>query len=114
METGRGQFSQYERGDNAMVFVTRNDSNRDEGAADMPTIGPCCNTDFQQGPEKFINAESIANTNFVLWYVAQLKNDNTPNKEYCWADVTLQNGVYAPRAFPCYSGPYFVPIANSK
>ena len=114
METGRGQFSQYERGDNAMVFVTRNDPNRDEGAADMPTIGPCCNTDFQQGPEKFINAESIANTNFVLWYVAQLKNDNTPNKEYCWADVTLQNGVYAPRAFPCYSGPYFVPIANSK
>ena len=114
MQTGRAQFSKYERGDNAMVFVTRNDPQRDEGASDLPTIGPCCNTDFRQGPEKFLNDEAIANTNLVLWYVAQLKNDNTPNKEYCWADVVLENGIYNPRAYPCYSGPYFNPIAQSR
>ncbi len=114
MQTGRLQFSKYERGDNAMVFVTRNDPNRDEGASDLPTIGPCCNTDFRQGPEKFLNDEAIGNTNLVLWYVAQLKNDNTPNKEYCWADVVLENGIYNPRAYPCYSGPLFNPIVNGK
>lgn len=112
MQTGRGQFSHYERGDNAIIFVTRHDANRDEGASDLPTIGPCCNTDYEQGPEKYLNNESIVDTNNVLWYVAQLKNDNTPNKEYCWADVVLENGIYTPRAFPCYSGPYFVPIGN--
>lgn len=109
MEPGRGQFTQYERGDNAFVFVTRNDANRDEGSSDLPTIGPCCNTDYQQGPEKYLNNESITNTSLVVWYVAQMKNDNTPGKEYCWADVVLQNGIFTPRAYPCYSGPYFVP-----
>ncbi len=114
METGRAQFSPYERGDNPFVYVTRADAQRDEGASDLPTIGPCCNTDFRQGPEKYLNDESITDTNLVLWYVAQLKNDNTPGKEYCWADVVLQNGMYNPRAYPCYSGPYFVPIAQTK
>ncbi len=114
MQTGRGQFTPYERGDNAMIFVTRNHADRDEGASNLPTIGPCCNTDYHQGPEKYFDTppEAIANTRFVLWYVAQLKNDNTPDKEYCWADVILENGIYNPRAFPCYSGPFFVPIAN--
>lgn len=110
METGRGQFTEFERGDDAMIFVTRSEPSREEGQSDLPTIGPCCNTDYQQGPEKYLNDEAIANSNLVLWYVAQLKNDNTPGKEYCWADVVLENGVYNPRAFPCYSGPYFVPI----
>lgn len=112
METGRGQFTQYERGDNAMVFVTRDDPNRDEGKSDLPTIGPCCNTDYQQGPEKYINNEPTASSRLILWYVAQLKNDNTPNKEYCWADVVLENGIYNPRAYPCYSGPFFKPIGE--
>lgn len=113
METGRGQFTPYERGDNATVFVTRSDPNRDEGSSDLPTIGPCCNTDFRQGPEKYLNDESIINAPLVLWYVAQMKNDNTPGKEYCWADVVLENGIFNPRAYPCYSGPYFKPTEGN-
>jgi hypothetical protein len=114
VETGRGQFTAFERGDNAMIFVSRADPTRDEGSSDLPTIGPCCNTDYQQGPEKYLTDESITNTPLVLWYVAQMKNDNTPGKEYCWADVVLENGVYAPRAYPCYSGPYFVPLTTGN
>lgn len=113
METGRGQFTKYERGDNATIFVTRNDPNRDEGSSDLPTIGPCCNTDFRQGPEKYLNDESITNAPLVLWYVAQMKNDNTPGKQYCWADVVLENGIFNPRAYPCYSGPYFKPTTGT-
>ena len=44
--------------------------------------------------------------------VSRPENDNTPGKEYCWADVVLENGIYNRRAYPCYSGPYFVPIVN--
>jgi hypothetical protein len=79
----------------------------------MVTIGPCCNTDFEQGPEKFIGAspESIRGEDLVLWYVAQQHNDDTPGKEYCWADNVLKNGVYLPRVWPCYVGPMFTPIA---
>ncbi len=112
MEQGRAAFSPYDRGDNSLIFVTRDHDDRDEGKSDLPTIGPCCNTDFKQGPEKFLNDESIANAPLVLWYVAQLKNDNTPGKQFCWADVTLQNGVFAPHPYPCYSGPYFVPFGK--
>lgn len=114
MATGHAGMTSYDRGDNAHVFVTRDHVDRDEGKSDLPTIGPCCNTDYHQGPEKYIDNEPITNAPLDLWYVAQMKNDNTPGKEFCWADVTLNNGVFAPRAYPCYSGPYFVPIAGAK
>lgn len=107
---GSKQFSPYDHGDNALIYVSLAHPDREEGQSDLPTIGPCCNTDFQQGPEKYLDNESIVNAPLVLWYVAQLLNDNTPNKQFCWADVTLQNGVFAPRSYPCYSGPYFVPF----
>lgn len=110
MRSGGEGVTQTERGDSAMVFVTRTDPNRDEGKSDMPTIGPCCNTDYQQGPEKYLGNEPLGNSPPVLWYVAQMKNDNTPGKEYCWADVVLEKGIYVPRAYPCYSGPTFIPI----
>lgn len=118
VEPGRGQFGDGGRGDNPYVYVTRHHSGSeapDEGESDLITIGPCCNTDYQQGPEKFIDTppESIIDTPLVFWYVAQLKNDDTPGQEYCWADVALQDGIYVPVDFPCFAGPMFVPMTTN-
>lgn len=113
MEPGNGQFKDGGRGDNAYVYVTKLHPDKDEGETDLVTIGPCCNTDYRQGPEKFIEptAEPIQNTQLVVWYVAQLKNDDAKGREYCWAESYLQNGVYKTKAYPCMSGPLFIPIS---
>lgn len=112
IEPGRGQFGDGGRGDNAFVYATR--YRPAEGDADMVTIGPCCNTDFEQGPEKFIGAppEPIVGEDLVLWYVAQQENDGTPGQEYCWADNVLKEGVYVPKVWPCYIGPMFTPTGE--
>jgi len=112
IEPGNGQFGDGGRGDNAYIYVTRYHDGRDEGDMDMITIGPCCNTDHQQGPERFIDSESINGTGLVLWYVAQMQNDDTPGGEYCWADSALDGGVYVAKEYPCFAGPLFVPISN--
>ncbi len=107
-----GQFGDGGRGDNPYVYVTRYHRDLDEGESDMPTIGPCCNTDFHQGPEKFINPtpEPMVDTSLVVWYVGQFHNDDTKGQEYCWAESVLVDGLYVPREYPCPSGPFFVPI----
>jgi len=113
IEPGRGQFDDGGRGDNAYVYVTRHNQNQDEGDSDIVTIGPCCNASYEQGPEKFINSspESIAGSEIVIWYVPQIKLDNTPGQEYCWAEAVLADGVYVAKEYPCYAGPMFVPMA---
>lgn len=111
MEPGRGQFMDGGRGDNAFTYVTRYHNDKDEGETDMVTIGPCCNTDYHQGPEKFMDpGDNISNSRLVLWYVPQLKNDDAPGRQYCWAESYLENGVYKTKAYPCMSGPLFIPI----
>ncbi len=109
----KGQFGDGGRGDTPYVYVTRTEAGRDEGASDLPTLGPCCNTNHEQGPEKFINTppESIANSKFVLWYVPVLKNDNREGHEYCWANSVIENGLIEPKVFPCFSGPMLTPIS---
>lgn len=102
-----GQFRDHGRGDNAFVYATKQHADRDEGETDLPTIGPCCNTDYHQGPEKFIEGENIVNTPLVIWYVAQSQNDDRKGNEYCWAESVLKNGVYVPVIYPCYMGPMF-------
>lgn len=112
LEPGQGQFNDGGRGDNAYLFATKLHPDLDEGESDLVSIGPCCNTDYRQGPEKFIEPgpEDIENQALVLWYVAQIKNDDTKGSEYCWAESYLENGIYKTRSFPCISGPMFVPI----
>lgn len=112
IEPGQGQFKDGGRGDNAYVYVTKQHLDKDEGDNDLVTIGPCCNTDYKQGPEKFIDPapEAIENTSLVVWYVSQMKNDDTKGREYCWAESYLENGVYKTRVYPCMSGPMFVPV----
>ena len=111
IEPGNGQFGDGGRGDNAYVYVTKRHADRDEGDADLVTIGACCNTDHQQGPEAFmLPAEPIAQSDLVIWYVAQLANDDTPGSEYCWADAVIEDGMVKNIAYPCAFGPLFVPI----
>jgi hypothetical protein len=114
VQPGTGNFNDAGRGDNAYTFITENIAAKEEGEADLVTIGPCCNTDYQQGPEKFIGAkpDNIQNKKLVMWYVPQLKNDNTKGREYCWAESVLENGVYVTKSYPCFAGPMFIPISK--
>lgn len=112
IEPSSGQFKDGSRGDNAFTYITKFQAQKDEGENDLVTIGPCCNTNFEQGPEKFINDESIVNTGIIVWYVPQMKNDDTKGREYCWAESYLENGVYKTHVYPCMGGAMFVPFAN--
>lgn len=114
VEPGQGQFGDGGRGDNAYLYLTRRHADRDEGDANMITIGPCCNDDSRQGPERFIDSppESVDGQALVLWYVPQIEIDSTPGHQYCWADSALAGGVYVARTYPCYAGPMFVPVPN--
>lgn len=99
--------------DRAFVYVTR--YNPAEGEGDMLTLGPCCNVDFQQGPELFIgeSPEPLDGGPLTIWYVPQLDNSAAPGAERCWADAVLVDGVPRPRAWPCVAGPWFVPSAGT-
>lgn len=112
----QGQFGDGSRGDHAYVYITRAHREGGEGEEDTPTIGPCCNTNHEQGPEKFINTppEKIEGQSVVFWYVPQLKNDSEPGHEYCWARSDLENGVAVKREFPCLAGPRIVPFSESS
>ena len=41
----------------------------------------------------------IDNQELVVWYVAQLKNDDTKGREYCWAESFLENGVFQSKVY---------------
>lgn len=107
---GNGQPPDDKKSDQAFVYVTR--YHHEEGEADLLTLGNCCNTDFHQGPELFINEppEPIANSPLVMWYVAQMAINDTPGSEYCWADTKVENGMYIPVTWPCYAGLLFKPV----
>lgn len=113
MEPGKGQFGDGGRGDDAYVYITRWHADKEEGDADLVTIGPCCNTDYHQGPEKFIepSPEQLGGAKLVIWYVPQMKNDNAKGREYCWAESFItQTGTKEAKVYPCYAGPMFIPI----
>lgn len=117
VQANTGQMADGGRGDDAYTYITLNHPDRDEGEADLMTIGPCCNTDHRQGPENFINPtpeplSASAGQELVFWYVAQLKNDDRDGKKYCWAESKLVDGVYQSVTYPCFSGPLFVPIGK--
>lgn len=115
IEPSNGQFDDGGRGDNAWVYVTKHHENKDEGQKDLPTISSCCNSNHEQGPERFIDStpEDIKNTSFVVWYVPQLTNDNKSGREYCWAEVQYIHGIKQVKSYPCWGGPKFVPIIKN-
>ncbi|MEZ5047299.1 MAG: hypothetical protein R2831_09950 [Chitinophagaceae bacterium] len=114
IEPNHGQFNDGGRGDFPYLYVTKLHADKDEGENDLVTIGPCCNTDYQQGPEKFIEQEPIENSNIVLWYVCQMKNDDRKGNEYCWSESYLEHGVYKTKVYPCLGGPMFVPLKKQN
>lgn len=106
-----GQYGDGGRGDNAFVYATRYAADRDEGDSDLITIGPCCNTDYHQGPEKFIEPKpEPLDGEIVVWYVAQMKNDDRAGQQYCWSDAILEAGVFVPKVWPCPSGALLTPV----
>jgi hypothetical protein len=114
VEPGKGQFGDGGRGDFSYLYVTKNIQSREEGENDLPTIGPCCNTDYHQGPEKFIEPQpdDIQNSSLVVWYVSQMRNDDRKGNEYCWAENVLENGVWSTKIYPCFAGPMFIPVSK--
>jgi hypothetical protein len=111
IEPGKGQFGDGGRGDHAYTYVTAFHADKDEGEQGMVTLGSCCNTDYRQGPEEFMDPpESLDDKNLVFWYVPQLKNDGEAGKEYCWADTRVEEGIPVVKVWPCYAGPMFVPL----
>ena len=105
IEPGQGQFGDGGRGDDAFIYVVQHHAA--EGDANMSAVGSCCNNNQQQGPDTFLNSESINGQNIVLWYVPQFQTDVTPGKEYCW---TIQ-GEPNPITYPCFGGPMFHPFS---
>ena len=113
VEPNRGQFGDGSKGDFAYTYITVNHPNKDEAKSDMVTIGSCCNTNHQQGPEQFMQpAEPLEKQNLVMWYVPQIKNNGTVGSEYCWADTRVEDGIPKVKVWPCYAGPMFIPISN--
>ncbi|MGH1542545.1 MAG: hypothetical protein ACRBHB_19130 [Arenicella sp.] len=111
LEPGNQQFNDAGRGDNAYVYAAVSHTDKEEGEQDLVTLGSCCNTDYRQGPEQFIEPpEPLLNEGVVLWYVAQMKNDGNPGSEYCWADTVVEKGVKKIKVWPCFAGPMFTPV----
>ncbi len=114
IEPGKGQFGDGGRGDFSYLYVTKHFADKQEGENDLPTIGPCCNVDYHQGPEKFIEPQpdDIQNSSLVVWYVSQLRNDDRKGNEYCWAENILDKGVWTTKVYPCFAGPMFIPVSK--
>jgi len=105
----RGQLGDGSRGDRAYVYVTVHKP--DEGDGDLLTIGPCCNDDAAQGPERFMAPpEPLDGADLVVWIVPQLVNSDVPGAAYCWAEPAVEDGRTIARTYPCAFGPLFVPI----
>lgn len=106
---GNGQFADGGRGDNPFLYLTAASGTKLEGQEDLLTIGPCCNVDYQQGPDKYVDGEVLAGKPAVLWYVAQIENNGEAGNEYCWATGRNNGGSYDISEYPCYSGPLIKP-----
>jgi len=79
----------------------------------MLTLGSCCQLD-RDGPERFLDGESIQDAPIVLWYVPRIRNDAREGHEYCWADTRIgEDGNSFIRMWPCTVGPRFVPIDSN-
>ena len=114
IEPGLGQFNDGGMDDTPFLYITLHKP--EEGDTDLPIFSPpgpsyCCNDDHLQGPDIYINDESIANANLVLWYVPQSTTDRVPEAEdgdgfHCWT----VNGEPTPETYPCFAGPMFTPF----
>jgi len=103
LEPGVGGQGLPGEDDDPFLYVVRHLAN--EGDADLPALGTCCNDDENQGPEAFVGADSINSQDLVVWYVPQMQTDATPPGYNCWTVTGEPN----PETYPCYAGPTFRP-----
>jgi hypothetical protein len=87
-------------GDAELAYLYWTLAKAEEGQGDLASIGSCCNLDARQGPEQFVNDEPLAERP-VLWYVPRITN---AERERCWADMELQDGLLRPVIWPCEAG----------
>ncbi len=109
LEPNQGQFGDHSRGDHAYTFVTVEHIGKGEGENDMPTLGPCCNTNFEQGPEQFLKPAEPLNGHNIIWYVPQMKNSDKKGKQYCWVETRVEDGHEGYQTYNGVVGPMFVP-----
>jgi hypothetical protein len=114
IEPGLGQFNDGGLDDAPFVFITLHKP--EEGDTDLPIFSPpgpsyCCNDDYRQGPDIFVNDEPIGSENLVFWYVPQSTTDRVAAAEdgdglFCWT----VSGEPTPETYPCFAGPMFTPF----
>ncbi|MEZ5030636.1 MAG: hypothetical protein R2787_04485 [Saprospiraceae bacterium] len=105
----QGQFADQSRGDAAFTYIVVRRPG--EGEEDLPTLGACCRSDHQQGPETYLlDPEDLNGQHVIIWYVPQMRNDNRPGREYCWATTEIVGGLPRHRSWPGVVGPMFIPI----
>jgi len=49
----------------------------------------------------------LAGEPVTIWYVPQMPN---AEREACWADSVLRDGIFEAEAWPCAAGPWLVPM----
>lgn len=109
LEPGRRQFNDDGGGDEPFIYVTLHHPS--QGDSDLGVIGACCYDDHQQGPDIYVNGESIDNANIVIWYVPQMETDAEDGGDGYYYWTLLTGGVPGP-TYPCFSGPMFVPASS--
>ncbi|MGE0640888.1 MAG: hypothetical protein AB7G12_00890 [Thermoanaerobaculia bacterium] len=100
LEVDRGHLADPDLLDEPFLYYTR--FHADEGDAELPALGTCCNNDHQQGPQGYLNGESISGEDLVIWYVPQLETVTTVPYS-CWT----VSGEPNPETYPCFGGPLF-------
>ncbi len=90
-------------GDAQFAYVYWTALRPEEGQGDLPSIGSCCALDAGQGPDQFINPGGTTSLSEdpVLWFVPRIQN---AERERCWADMTLVDGMLQPEIWPCEAG----------
>jgi PKD repeat protein len=108
VEPGRGQFGDAGQGDNEFMYAVAHRAS--EGDSDMGVFGAGCCNDYNHGPEQYVNAESIADGNMVIWYIPQALTDAIGPDYYCWTVTGEPN----PETYPCFTGPMFHPFGEQE
>lgn len=103
LEPGVGGAGLPGQDDDAFLYVVRHHAN--EGDGDLGALGTCCNDDENQGPEAYVQLESINQQDIVVWYVSQAVTDSIAPDYSCWTVTGEPN----PETYPCYAGPTFRP-----
>lgn len=87
-------------GDAELAYVYWSRPADAEGRSDLPSIGSCCALDERQGPEQFINGETL-DEGAVIWFAPRISN---AERRRCWADTAVEQGMLVPQIWPCGAG----------